>query len=322
MQKSAQLTGVRILDRADMPLGKVSDMLVGLTAGKIYCALVSLGNPEYTVAVPGRSFFPADNGKVIMDVSKEKLKGAPRFSTADWEFAALRKSIGESYGYFNEKPLWDEKAGMGQINKGSDFIGMEVKDKDDQSLGKVENLMVDLPTARIIYVIISFDGSEKSHYAVPPQALLLTSDNKVLFLDETRAKIQERAHEADYFWTEMTGKTWAATTYRTYGIEPDFDTTAATADPTREPVRAKVEDVPPSKAAGKSDAEISRMVLTAMIQEDMNSAFNHKNIKIITVSGHVTLTGHVKNTKQKDKLGQVAEEVVGSGYVDNQLELR
>jgi len=36
------------------------------------------------------------------------------------------------------------------------------EDKDDQSLGRVETLMVDLPTARIVYVIISFDGTEKS----------------------------------------------------------------------------------------------------------------------------------------------------------------
>jgi len=322
MQKSTNLAGTRILDRADMPLGKVSDLLVGLHTGKIYCALVSLGDPEYTVAVPGRSFFPADNGKVVMDVKPAMLKAAPRFSTLDWEFAALRKSIGESYAFFEQKPLWDEKAGMGQINKSTDFIGMEVKDKDDQSLGRVETLMVDLPTARIVYVIISFDGTEKSHYAVPPEALMLTSDNKVLFLDETKAKIQERAHEDDYFWTIMTEKTWAANTYRSYGVEPDFDPGAVKSDPTREQVREKIQDAPPSKAAGKSDAEISRMVLTAMVQDDMSAVFNHKNIKIITTNGHVTLSGHVKNEKQKAKLGQITEGVVGPGYWDNQLEIK
>jgi hypothetical protein len=305
-----------------MPLGKVRDLLVGLHAGKIYCALVSLGDPEYTVAVPGRSFYPADKSKVILEMKPAMLKGAPRFSTADWEFATLRKSIGESYAYFDQKPLWDEKAGMGQINKSTDFVGMEVKNKDDQSLGKVETLMVDLPTARIVYVVISFDGAEKSHYAVPPEALMLTSDNKTLFLDESRAKIQERAREDDYFWTIMTEKGWAANTYRSYGVEPDFDASAVKSDPTREPVREKIQDAAPSKVTGKSDAEISRMVLTAMVQDDMSTVFNHKNIKIVTTNGHVTLSGHVKNEKQKEKLGQIAEDVVGPGYVDNQLEAR
>jgi len=46
---------------------------------------------------------------------------------------------------------------------------------------------------------------------VPPEALMLTSDNKVLFLDESKAKVQERAHEDDYFWTIMTEKGWART---------------------------------------------------------------------------------------------------------------
>jgi sporulation protein YlmC with PRC-barrel domain len=320
MQRSKEVSGARVLDRYDMPLGKVSELLVGLTAGKIYCALVTVDDPGNLVAVPGRSFLPAEGGKVVLDMDKDKLKAAPRFNTADWDFSALRKSIGESYAYFNQKPMWDETKGMGMVNKSRDFIGMEVLDKDNQSLGKVENLMVDLPTARVVYVIISFDGTAKSHYAVPPEALMMTSDNKALFLDESRAKIAERAHESDYFWTELTEKDWAVATYRAYGIEPDFDAAVAKVDLTREPVRAKVDEPPPSKAAGKSDAEITRMVLTAFVQEDMNNAFNHKNIKINTVNGRVTLSGKVKNQKQKDKLRQVAEDVVGQGYVDNELE--
>ena len=186
-----------------------------------------------------------------------------------------------------------------------------------RALGKVENLMVDLPTARIVYVIISFDGTEKSHYAVPPEALMLTSDNKTLLLDESKAKIQERAHEDDYFWTIMTEKGWAANTYRAYGVEPDFDMGAVKSDPTREQVREKIQDAAPSKAAGKSDAEISRMILTAMVQDDMSAVFNHKNIKITTnvAMAHVTWSGRVKNEKQKEKLGANHGRRGGSGVM-------
>ena len=100
-----------------MLLGKVSDLLVGLHAGKIYCALVSLGDPEYTVAVPGRSFYPADNGKVVLDMKAETLKSAPRFSTADWEFAALRKSIGESYAYSTQSHYGMKRMAWGRSTK-------------------------------------------------------------------------------------------------------------------------------------------------------------------------------------------------------------
>jgi hypothetical protein len=143
-----------------------------------------------------------------------------------------------------------------------------------------------------------------------------------LSLDENKAKIEERAHEGDFFWTEMTDKVWAANTYRSYGVEPDFDMASVKSDPTREQVRARVEDPTPGKTAGKNDSEITRMVLTALIQEDMNAVFNRKNIKINTVNGHVTLTGRVKNDKEKQKLGDVAERVVGPGYVDNRLEVK
>jgi len=319
-QNITKVIGAQIQDQYNFPLGSVKELLVNLSSGKIYCALVSVGADDFLVAVPGRSFYPADNKKVQLDMTKDTLKAAPRFSTADWEFAALRKSVGDSYAYFNQKPLWDEKKGLDRVNKAGDFIGMPVHDKDDQDLGKVTDLMVDLPTARIVFVVVSLDGTAKTAYAVPPQALLLTSDGKVLFLDESRDKVRERAHPDDYFYPQMSDKGWAATTYRTYGIEPDFDMSAVKADPTREQVRARVDDLPPNKAAGKSDAEITRMILTAMIQADMKSAFDHKNIKITTVNGHVMLTGRVKNEKHKSMINDAAAGVVGPAYVDNQIE--
>ena len=319
-QHATKVIGAEVQDQYNFPLGRVKELLVNLASGKIYCALVSVGSDDFAVAVPGKSFYPADARKVQLDMTKDTLKAAPHFSTADWDFAALRKSIGESYAYFSQKPLWDETKGLAQVNKAADFVGMAVHDKDDQDLGKVTDLMVDLPTARIIFVVISLDGTDKTEYAVPPAALLLTTDGKVLFLDDSRDKVRERAHPDDYFWPQLSDKGWAANIYRTYGIEPDFDMSAAKADPTREPVRAKVDDLPPNKAAGKSDAEITRMILTAMVQSDMRTAFDHKNIKITTVNGHVVLSGRVKNEKHKSMINEAAAGVVGPAYVENQIE--
>ena len=323
-QHVTKVIGADVQDQFNFPLGKVKELLVNLSAGKIYCALVSVGSDDFSVAVPGRSFYPADNRKVQLEMTKDTLSAAPHFSTADWEFAALRKSIGDSYAHFNQKPLWDEKKGLERVNKAGDFIGMAVHDKDDQDLGKLTDLMVDLPTSRIVFAVISLDGTDKTEYAVPPEALLLTSDGKLLFLDESRDKVRERAHPDDYFYPQMSDRGWAANTYRIYGVEPDFDTHPVTADPTREQVRArvdqKVEELPPNKAAGKSDAEITRMILTAMVQSDMKSAFDHKNIKITTVNGHVVLSGRVKYEKHKSMINDAAVGVVGPAYVDNQIE--
>ena len=163
-QNITKVIGAQIQDQYNFPLGSVKELLVNLSSGKIYCALVSVGADDFLVAVPGRSFYPADNKKVQLDMTKDTLKAAPRFSTADWEFAALRKSVGDSYAYFNQKPLWDEKKGLERINKAGDFIGMPVHDKDDQDLGKVTDLMVDLPTARIVFVVVSLDGTAKTAF--------------------------------------------------------------------------------------------------------------------------------------------------------------
>src|SRR5262249_17406029 len=79
---------------------------------------------------------------------------------------------------------------------------------------------------------------------------------------------------------------------------------------------------PANKAAGVPDNEITRQILTAMIREDFGNTYATKLFKIVTVNGHVTLQGKVKNQKQKDAFGKAAESVVGPGNVDNQLEVK
>src|SRR4051794_15952086 len=45
--------------------------------------------------------------------------------------------------------------GQGRTAKASDLIGNEVKNLQDEKVGKVDNLMVDLVTGRVVAVIIS-----------------------------------------------------------------------------------------------------------------------------------------------------------------------
>jgi hyperosmotically inducible protein len=44
------------------------------------------------------------------------------------------------------------------------------------------------------------------------------------------------------------------------------------------------------------------------------------NVKIITKDRHVTLRGPVKSEDEKKRIEEIAQDVAGSGNVDNQLE--
>ncbi len=70
--------------------------------------------------------------------------------------------------------------------KASDVIGMKVVNNQDQKLGKVEDLAVDVESGRIVQVIVStggFLGANKTLTAVPPEALRGDDSGKVLQMD-------------------------------------------------------------------------------------------------------------------------------------------
>jgi osmotically-inducible protein OsmY len=46
-----------------------------------------------------------------------------------------------------------------------------------------------------------------------------------------------------------------------------------------------------------------------------------KNVKIITLNGHVTLRGPVNTADEKVRVGEIADRIASAGNVDNQLKL-
>src|SRR5580692_3072304 len=77
--------------------------------------------------------------------------------------------------------------------KASDIIGMTVKNYQDEKLGKVKDLAVDVESGRIVQVIIStggFLGMGDTLTAVPPCALHHDVANKVIHLDASKEKLK------------------------------------------------------------------------------------------------------------------------------------
>ena len=73
---------------------------------------------------------------------------------------------------------------------------------------------------------------------------------------------------------------------------------------------------------GNSKADVDT---TAQIRKEIidrkNMSVNAKNVKIITMNGHVTLRGPVNTTQEKRHIGKIAIKIAGLEKVDNQLEV-
>lgn len=69
------------------------------------------------------------------------------------------------------------------------IIGDKVKNKDGEHMGEIENLMVDVTSGKIEYVLIKFGGfltiNEKD-FAIPFSQLQVDSENKCFILDKSK----------------------------------------------------------------------------------------------------------------------------------------
>jgi hypothetical protein len=107
-------------------------------------------------------------------------------------------------------------------------------------------------------------------------------------------------------------------------VEPYFTTNATTeADNTARYVRDRDSSTLTPLDQGNSKADLDT---TAQIRKEIldgkNMSVNARNVKIITMDGHVTLRGPVNNAEEKRLIGEIADRIAHSENVDNQLEVK
>lgn len=115
---------------------------------------------------------------------------------------------------------------MLQTNRAGVIIGKDVRNMQNEDLGKITDIVFDRNTNRIAYVILETGGllgmGEKLH-AVPFKALKLstTGDHLVLNIDKERLK-NAPAFEKNR-WPDFTDRRWSTDVYRYYGVQPYWE---------------------------------------------------------------------------------------------------
>ncbi|MDZ4401758.1 PRC-barrel domain-containing protein [Prosthecobacter sp.] len=208
--------------------------------------------------------------------------------------------------------------------KTSEIIGLTVKNKQDETLGKVDNIVLDLASGRVVAVIVSsggFLGLGDELSAVPPAALRFTPDRSTLLLDASKERLGSAPHFKPAAWPDFAHTGYTGGVYRAYQVTPYF---ATAADNTARNARDRdTADTLTPIDQGSSKADTS---ITAQIRRDVtalnNISVNAQNVKIITLNGRVTLRGPVNTADERQLIGSIAERIVRAKNVDNQLEVK
>ncbi len=343
----------------DLESGRIVNVIVS-TGG-----FLGVGDTLVAVP-PGALHGDKPNRVIHLDADKAKLKGAPKFDATKWDECCDSNRVSEVYRYYGQEPnftgtrevrstptadrlnptdrardparidnrdsiahsgesmRWDGR--MGYIAKASKIMGLPVKNLAHEKLGKVENLMVDLGSGRIVMVILSsggFLGLGNELSGVPPGALKYDADRSSLVLDVTKESLGRAPHFRNEQWPDWGQPVYTEGVYRAYRMEPYFSTNRTESDKTKANVRDRGSRAltPLDQGNGEGDVDMTSRIRKELLAQTGLSV-NARNVKVITVNGRVTLRGEVNTTAEKTRVAEIARRLATDGNVDDQLEVK
>lgn len=108
----------------------------------------------------------------------------------------------------------------------SSISGDKVKNPQGESLGKIEDLMIDLESGRVTYAVLSFGGflglGDKL-FAIPMEALTLDADDKQFILNIPKEKLDQANGFDKDNWPDMADRQWETNIYSHYDYKPYWD---------------------------------------------------------------------------------------------------
>ena len=123
----------------------------------------------------------------------------------------------DSYGMYSV----DDGNGPGPGLMGADtLIGNDVFNSQDEDLGDIKEIMLDVAAGRISYAVLSFGGimgmGEKL-FAVPWTALTLDTVNKRFTLNVSKDRLASAPGFDKDNWPNMSDKSWITGVHDYYG---------------------------------------------------------------------------------------------------------
>ena len=106
---------------------------------------------------------------------------------------------------------------------------------------------------------------------------------------------------------------------------PSYGTNAVVRDVDNSGINQRDRDTnnltPGDQGSTQADIDLTQKIRKALVMDTAYS-MTAKNIKIITVNGHVTLRGPVNSDSEKSGIESLAKNIAGDGNVDDQLEVK
>ncbi|PWU07769.1 MAG: photosystem reaction center subunit H [Terriglobia bacterium] len=106
------------------------------------------------------------------------------------------------------------------------LAGDRVRNSAGEDLGKIEEIMIDVPTGRVAYAVLSFGGflgMGNKLFAIPWRAMTLDEREHQFVLNVDKQKLETAPGFDKDNWPDMADPSWSSQVHSHWGPAETFD---------------------------------------------------------------------------------------------------
>ncbi len=206
--------------------------------------------------------------------------------------------------------------------RSSQVIGQAVKNSGDETIGVVQDLLLDMKSGVVQAVVISsggFLGIADTLSAVPVSALRFDVDAKAFKTKLTKEQLVKAPQFKTTTWPDFsdTAMLEAMRSYRNFIHD---DTTDPDNSAQNDATLKQNAISPTSQGNSEKDIKITKDIRSSIIATELS--FDAKNIKIITKDEHVFLRGVVENHSEHLVILNIAKNHVSANQLTDEISVK
>jgi len=253
LQSANRIMGSEVKSNMDEKLGSVKELIVNQSQDDVQYVIISSGDklhpvPWTAIKCGGEANEPNASAEkkikgLTIDITKDRFTQSPTVESMDMttlSSSSLKQRVDSFYSTqiqesestwkrmkteVKEKLSGTTSESEGQATnliKGSDLIGMNVKNLNDEELASIKDIVIDSRKGNLAYGLLGFGGVlgvREKVAAVPWSAIAIQPDHTMAKLDATKDKL-ESAILPEGRISELNQRQFAQRVHEVFGVEP------------------------------------------------------------------------------------------------------